>query len=211
MKETNILNRIERDMFRVSIRDGIIDLQIGIILLNFAIVPFLSVYLGDFWSSATFLIVWPAAIYGLRAYRKRYVLPRTGKIEYGAHRKRKLTNLNILMVIFNVIALILGVISFTQFSFLPGWVYTFRLSILLLIGFSLPGYMLDYPRLYAYGLMVATAPILGELLFSANLVRHHGFPLAFGFSGTVIIILGLIDLLRIFRNYPREELEENAE
>ena len=209
MKEANVLNRIEKDMFRVSIRDGIIDLQIGIILLNFAVVPYLSVYLGDFWSSATFLIVWPAAIYGLRAFRNKYVLPRTGKIEYGAPRKRKLTNLNILMVIFNIIALILGVISFAQFSFLPDWVYTIRLSILLIIGFSLPGFMLDYPRLYAYGLMVATAPLLGELLFSAGLVSHHGFPLAFGFSGTVVIIFGLIDLLRIFRNYPLEDIEGN--
>lgn len=208
MNTNNSLRDLERNMYRDSIQDGILDIQIGCMLLTFVLPIYLGPTLGDFWSSVVFLPLWLLVLFGLRAYRKKVIHPRVGKIQYGTYRKKRLKRMNIIILVINLIALILGFLSFVQFNQLPGWAHTARLSIVLLIGFSLAGYMLEIPRLYLYGVLISAALLVGEYLYKNFGFSHHGFPITFGFSSAVLVLTGLIILIRLLKKYPAQDKKE---
>ncbi len=201
------LKDLERNMFRDSIQDGIIDIQIGCVLLMFVFPLFVSEYLGDFWSSVVFLPLWIAIIFGFRILRKKVIQPRVGTMQYGTYRKKRLMGLNLVILLVNLLALVLGFLSFFQFANLPGWVHTARISVILLVGFSLAGYMLEFPRLYLYGVLVAAAPVIGEYLYQNHGASHHGFPITFGALSIGLILTGVVILIRILQKYPAPDQE----
>ncbi len=208
MTEKLSLKDMERGLFRNSIQDGILDIQIGLMLLMFVLPIYLSPKLGDFWSSVVFLPLWFLVIFGLRAYRKKVVQPRVGTIKYGTYRKKKLMRLNIIILVVNLLALILGLFSFFNFSALSGWAPSAGFSIIMLTGFSLAGYMLEMPRLYLYAILISAAPMIGEYLYQNFGASHHGFPITFGFVSAALVITGLIILIRLLGKYPTQEKEE---
>lgn len=199
------LKEIERSLFRASLRDGILDIQIGCVLLIFAIAPLLSVYLGDFWSSALFLPFWVLILLGGKWLRKTFIQPRIGRIEYGSYRIQRLKYLNLAILIFNLVALGAGLLAFFRFQIAQGWL---PLSILFLVGFSLAGYLVESPRFFLYGILTALAPIIGEFLYQNYRFTHHGFPVTFGMLSGALILTGIVMLVRIFRNYPLPDAED---
>ena len=46
------LKETERRVFQSAFQDGLIDIAIGCVFVTFVVAPYLSPYLGDFWSSA---------------------------------------------------------------------------------------------------------------------------------------------------------------
>ena len=196
------LKDLEKNVFQKSFQDGLIDIQIGCVLLMFAIAPLLSPYLGDFWSSMIFLPFWGVIYLGVREIRKKIVQPRVGVVEYGTYRKTRQKKLNLVILVFNLLVLALGVASFFNFADLPGWVHPIRFSAVILVGFSLAGYMLEFPHLYLYGILIALAPLFGEFLYVTYLVPHHGFPITFGFTSLFIILYGLGTFLRLLKEHP---------
>ncbi len=202
------LKELERNMFRNSIQDGILDIQIGIMCLNFVLPIYLSPKLGDFWSSVVFLPLWFLVIFGFKAYRKKVIQPRVGSIQYGTYRKKRLKRLNIIIIVVNLIALILGIFTFINFSALSDWGPSAVIAIILLIGFSLAGYMLEFPRLYLYGILISAAPVIGEYLYQNFGASHHGFPITFGFLSAALVTIGLVILVRLLRKYPILENED---
>jgi len=206
--ETTSLKNLERNMFRDSIQDGILDIQLGLMLLMFVLPIYINPYLGDFWSSVVFLPLWFAIIIGFRAYRKKVVQPRVGTIQYGKYRKKRLKRLNIIILVVNLAAFGIGILSFFQAKVLPGWAVSARFSIIMLVGFSLAGYMLEFPRIYLYGVLISAAPIIGEYLYQNHGFSHHGFPVTFGVLSAAITINGLVILLRLLRKYPPHEHED---
>ena len=204
------LKELEKNVYQSTYRDGLIDIQIGSVFLMFAIAPLLSTTLGDFWSSMVFLPFWALIWLGIRVVRKKIIQPRIGMVKYGAYRKTRLKKMTLVMLVFNLLALTLGAMSFFNFADLPGWIHSVRLSILVLVGFSLAGYMLEFPRLYIYGVLTALAPLVGEFLYTTYGATHHGFPITFGFTSGLIILIGLVILLRLVREYP-ETIQEGLE
>jgi hypothetical protein len=147
---------------------------------------------------------------GARALRKKIIQPRIGRVDYGAYRKTRLKKMTLLMLVFNLVALALGALSFFNFAYLPGWVHVARFSTIILVGFSLAGYMLEFPRLYIYGILTALAPPVGEFLYTTYGATHHGFPITFGITSGLMILTGLVILLRLLRKYP-EIIQEGLE
>lgn len=199
------LKNIERKLFQASLKDGILDVQIGCVLLIFAVAPLLSVYLGDFWSSALFLPLWALVFLGGRWLRRNHIQPRIGQIEYGSYRTRRLKKLNLALLIFNLLAFGLGLLAFFRFGNFQGWI---PLSILILAGFSLAGYLVESPRFYLYGILSALAPLIGEYLFRNFGFSHHGFPVTFGILAGALILAGSIMMARIFQKYPLPDPED---
>ncbi len=207
MSQPTSLKELERNLFKSATRDGLLEIQIGFVALIFVIAPYLSPYLGDFWSAMIFLPIWIGVIYGSRAFRKHVIQPRIGTITYGSYRKKRMTAVGIIALLVNLAALILGLLSFFQFNTLPPWIHSIRFSIIVLVGFSLAGYSMEFPRLYLYGILLAAAVPAGEYLYQEFSVPHHGFPVTFGIASGMMILIGAAILTRLLKANPKSEGE----
>ena len=118
MSERIDLKEADRRVFATSFDDGMVDIFISSVGLMLVIGPLLSVYLGDFWSSAIFLPFWGVIYLVIRWVRKNVIKPRSGVVKYGPMRRKKMTIFTGIMLALNVIFLILGMYAF--FSFIPG-------------------------------------------------------------------------------------------
>jgi hypothetical protein len=196
------LKSLEKKIFQTTLHDGILEIMLGSGTLMLSIAPPLSVYLGDFWASAVFLPFWAGIYLIIRLVRKRIIQPRVGIIKPGAYRKRRLKRMNLVMLVFNVVALILGVTSFLNFSQLPSWIIPARFSVVILIGFSLTAYMVEYPKLFLYGVICSLAIWIGEILSNQYQIPHHGLPLTFGIISGAFVLIGVFTIWKIYKNNP---------
>lgn len=202
MSQPMSLKEAERRAFRAAYDDGLWDVLLGCFFLMFAVAPLLSETLGDFWSSVVFLPFWGLVYLAIYAVRKTVVAPRVGTAKFGRARKARLAKLSAVLLVFNVLALILGIIAALNFNRFPGQAIAFILGLQLLAGFSLAAYFLDFNRLYIYGLLAWLAPVVGEWLFNRGLASHHGYPLMFGLVSGVMIVTGLTVFARLVRANP---------
>jgi hypothetical protein len=208
------LKSAERKAFQTSFADGLWDVFLGCFALEFAIAPFLSPYLGDFWSSFVFLPFWGLAYLAIWLTRKHVVAPRIGTVRFGPLRKRKLRRFSLVMVGVNIVAFLLGLVAALNFNNLATGgsaglfsVFPVLLGLILLGGFSTAAYLLDYPRLYIYGLLLLIACPVGEWLYAYHNASHHGWPITFGFTSAVMIFTGLFLFVRLLKNNPVVEHE----
>lgn len=211
MSEKISLREVESQVFRSVFKDGLLELSIGSFVLMFAVGPYLTPYLGDFWGSAIFVPFWLVVFTLLWLIRRYVVKPRTGAFEFGQWRKKRMIRVSATMVAIFVISLLLGVLSLVKFDAVPGWVHTARFSLVIFLTFSLVGYFLGLRRLYLYGVLIAAAPLVGELLWVYWDVPHHGFPVTFGLVTVLITGAGLLQLVRLIRDYPVSELSSSPE
>jgi len=202
------LKSAERKAFQSTFADGLWDVFIGCFALEFAIAPLLSKSLGDFWSSAVFLPVFGVVYLVIWMLRKHVVAPRIGTFSFGKMRRQKLQMFSLIMLIANIVMFVLGIIVALNFRRLPGFGIAGLLSLFLLTGFSVAAYVLDYSRLYLYGLMLFVAPIIGEWLYTNHDASHHGYPIVFGFSAAVMILTGLVLFIRLLKDNPRVDEED---
>jgi hypothetical protein len=70
------LKQVEQKVFKSAFEDGLWDVLIGCIGLEFAIGPFFSRSLGDFWSAAVFVPFWALVFVAIWLVRKYVVRPR---------------------------------------------------------------------------------------------------------------------------------------
>jgi len=155
MSQQISLKGAEQRAFRITYNDGLWDIFLGCYFLMFVIAPYLSTSLGDFWSSAVFLPFWALVYLAIWLIRKYAVTPRIGTVKFGHVRKAKLAKFTIVMLVVNVLALILGFVAALNFGSVPGQMFSIIFGMLLLMGFSLAAYFLDFNRLYIYGLLVS--------------------------------------------------------
>lgn len=213
------LKAAERKVFQTAFADGLWDIFISCFALQFAIAPLLSASLGDFWSSVIFLPFWGFVYLAIWLIRKYVVAPRIGTVNFGKARKEKLRKFSLVMLCINAVMFVLGLVAAFAFGgAADGWSVSLRgalisvlLGLFLLGGFSTAAYLLDYPRLYLYGLMLFVGPVVGEWLYQHHGATHHGYPIVFGAAAAIMILTGLSLFVRLLRNNPAIETPEGGE
>ena len=205
------LKDTERKAFNTAFQDGLVDIGIGGFMLMFAIGPFVTPYLGDFWASIViFLPLWTILFPALWLARKYVVTPRVGVVNYGPWRVSKIKRFNVIILIFLVFSLIIGILSAVEFDAVPGWIHAARFSLVFLLAFIIPAYFLDFTRLYVYGTLIALAPLIGEILYQYLKVPHHGYAVTFGLPAFLIIITGVARFIRFVRDHPLQEVQTES-
>lgn len=119
MSERISLKEAERKVFASAFGDGLWDILIGCVILMFAVAPFLSRSLGDFWSSAVFVPFWALAYLIAWLVRKHIVRPRFGVVKFGSWRRARLTRFSVGMLVLNLVAFVLGIVSALRFALYP--------------------------------------------------------------------------------------------
>ena len=205
------LKEAERKVFRATFQDGLWDIFIGCVVLQFAIAPLLSSRLGDFWSSSVFLPFWALVFGVVWLVRKSVVVPRLGSVKFGPARKTQLTKFTALMVVINLIAFIIGLFFAMRFDVSSGLLYMAAFGFIVLVLSSVAAYYLECPRLFIYGLLFVLSLIIGEWLYAYFRVTHHGFPITFGITAGIIMITGIVLFMRLLRHYPIPVIEPTSE
>lgn len=205
------LQSAERKVLRTAFTDGLWDILIGCILLMFAIAPLLNKTLGDFWGSVIFLPFWGLVYLAIRAIRKNWIEPRVGIVRLSRRHKRRMRMFSMVAAVFNALVLMLGIIVLLVYDDrLPGGIWAWLMGLFALCSFSLAAYFLDCPRFYVYGLLLAAAPQIGEWLYTHHGASHHGYPLVFGISAGVIILIGLGMLIHLLITHPKVAIPEES-
>jgi hypothetical protein len=207
MATNNFLKEADKKVFRLSFEDGLLDIFLSSFVLMFATAPFISTYLGDFWSSAIFLPIWGLVYFLLRFIRRKYINPRMGSVSWGEMRKRKLKVGNIILIMINIVFLILGVISFNK-PFFGGIGTSLLFGSMMLMIFLVSGIFFDLTILYIYGILLFIAIPIGEWLYQNAGFSHHGFPIAFGSIAFVMFLRGTVKLLSILFDKEIAEAED---
>jgi hypothetical protein len=202
---------LEQSVFRRTLSHGLIDIAIACVVALFAIGPYpTSMGLGDFWGTAVFIPFWGLAAIVLWLVYRRLVLPRLGRVQFAWPRKKRLLIWNIVIFAFCVVALVVGAISGSQFGLLPPIFHVIALSVLVVSGFALAGYYLDIRRFYLYGVVIASAPHTGELLWQHAGVPHHGYPVTFGFAAALCLLVGVVLFIRFLVRHPLPPRSANS-
>jgi hypothetical protein len=211
MTEPISLREAERRAFKTRFDDGLWDVLLGCFFLLFAVAPLLSSTLGDFWSSAVFVPFWGVIALVIWLLKRSVVRPRLGSVTFGRARKARLTRFTLVMLAANVIAFVLGLAAAFAVGRVPGQVTSIGLGLIFLIFLSLAAYYLDFGRLYFYGFLVGLSPLVGEWLWNQGKVIHHGFPLTFGISAGIMILVGVGVFVRLLGSNPLPGEEDPVE
>ncbi len=202
------LKSAEKQAFRAAFADGLWDVLLGCFVLLFALAPLLSETLGDFWSSFIFLPFWGAVYLAIWLVRRHIVAPRLGRVSFGKARVTKLRRLNRVMLGVTAALFLLGLVVVVLGERAPaglpalGSAYSLGMGLLLLGGFSAAAFLLDYPRLYVYGILLFAALPLGEWLYQNRGAAHHGYPLVFGAVSALMILAGLAQFAWMLKTNP---------
>lgn len=200
MQPSISLKSAERQAFQTVFADGLWDVFIGCFVLQFAVAPLLSEILGDFWSSVIFLPFWGLVYLAIWLVRKHILAPRLGIVSFGKTRREKMRKFSLVMLVANALMLILGILAVLNFSQIPGFGIASLFSLFLLTGFSLAAWLLDFPRLYVYGLLLFGAPLVGEWSYTKLGFAHHGYPVVFGITAGIMILIGLVNFICVLLN-----------
>jgi uncharacterized membrane protein len=202
MSEEISLRKVERKVFSAATQDGLSDIFIGCIFLMFAVAPFLSPSLGDFWSSAVFVPFLGMVMLGIWLVRRNVIRPRVGVVHFSPARKTRLLKFNLVMLTVNIIALILGIWTSFNSEALSGRLTSALFGLICLTLLSIAAYFLHFHRLYVYGLLIGLSPLVGEWLYTHGSTSHHGFPITFGVAASIMIVTGSFVFIRLLHNNP---------
>lgn len=209
MSQNKTLEAADRKIFTTYFDDGLLDIFLAAFAVMFVIALYLSVPLGDFWSSAVFLPFLGVVYLILRTIRRRVVTPRIGSVKWGAMRIKKLRKGAIIMLVLNVIFFALGFVAFLM-PIGTGLFISIEFGAAMLIFFSTVGYFFDLTFLYVYGLLFALAMPVGEWLYQTAGFSHHGFPVVFGTIAGIMFVRGLVKFLIFLKNNPYSADEQIA-
>jgi hypothetical protein len=140
-------------------------------------------------------------------------IPRLGYVKFGEKRKKR-----------KAIALIIAIITQLFFGFLLWTSFTGRINdqvaqkfinpytqfILLVIVFSLIGYLIDYNRFYLIGFATGTGLFLSHI-FENTTYTILTASLSFGIAGLFLTVYGLVLLVRFLKQYPKQVITPDYE
>ena len=195
MKSRISLKDAERRAFASRFEDGLVDVTIGSLLMNFALFPLMNEILGKPWGRSLFLAGYPVIGGGVFFLWQHFVEPRKGTVVFRAERRARVRKSLVLIFLLGLVAFALVLLSF------PGghkgaWPSLARFGLMQLLAFSVAAYYFDVERLYYYGLMVGTAPVIGKALHDWLSVPYDGIPVAFGAASAIILVTGVRRLAR---------------
>jgi hypothetical protein len=198
------LKEIERRAFLSYHKDGILDVYLGM-----GIVMASSIFFFEYFPvfSLGGIIALLPVLYA--ASKKQYTIPRLGYVKFSMSTQGRARNSITLAVLLGVVSAIAGLFAFysviaTGHSWIEPLIKYWKITVasLLLVVFSLFGYVSELKRMYYYA-------VVTFLIFVSGLVLPvPGYWLII-IVGGIISINGLIHLYRFTQQYPLEHEPRN--
>ena len=206
------LKEIERKSFNLFFKDGISDIAFGTLLISFAIAPILReiIYLWYI------IIVIPPAPLIIILGKKYITAPRIGIVKFNEKRRKtqkKIILMSAILVPITIIILLLTVINIfpgNLGSALNGYAIPIGAGIFAIVLLSIIAYLLDFPNMYVYGILIGLGIIVNEILQNYLSPPLESL-ITFGTTGTILLIIGIYTLKKFTQKYPIPEMETKNE
>jgi len=203
------LKALEKKAWTSYFDDGILDITVGLFILIFGI---------GMTTRFTYLaaLSW-MAIFFFAGAKKSITLPRVGIVKFSADREKRMKRETSFYMIFFIITAVMGLLFFMGLTMdisqsirtLVGNLALLTYEMIIGVGLCFVAYWKQIRRFYLYGALVFILTI-SIPLFNIPLTEHMLFSAAYQFiiTGTLILIVGLIVLIRFLRKYPEKEGRE---
>ena len=196
------LKEIERKVYLTYHKDGILDIYLGMGIMSVS-----SVFFFEYFYSMSGIIAILPIFYA--ASKKQFTIPRLGYVKFSSSTKGRARNSLTLALLLGSMSAIAGLFAFysvisSGYSWIEPLIANWRITIasILLVVFSLFGYVSDLRRMYYYGLVSFIVFIAGIFL------PIPGYLLILTVGG-IISINGIVLLYRFTQEYPLTKGQEN--
>ena len=196
------LKEIERKVYLTYHKDGILDIYLGMGIMSVS-----SVFFFEYFYSMSGIIAILPIFYA--ASKKQFTIPRLGYVRFSSSTKGRARNSLTLALLLGSMSAIAGLFAFysvisSGYSWIEPLIANWRITIasILLVVFSLFGYVSDLRRMYYYGLVSFIVFIAGIFL------PIPGYLLILTVGG-IISINGIVLLYRFTQEYPLTKGQEN--
>ena len=217
---TNPLNpkQIQRRTVQMTtFEDGLWDILTGLIFLLLGIYPLTRVLLGPNLNLVFFLAVMLVFVFLQVIARRHYSEPRLGVVKMRPAPSKVFIVAMVGLLIAVSLALGFSIIRIpdalrTTIDEMPAWFKIFGVdllaSLLIMVVYSLMGFVFGVPRLYIYGWLIG----VGNLA-SVILSRWYGlnFNLPLVAASLIILAVGVNLFVRFLRKYPLPSVDQEAE
>ena len=204
------LHDIERHSWRMTHRDGLMDILFGFMLLGACVSAFVGLWETPKWLVISSLALIQFGGLGFVAWlRKRAVVPRIGHVRFATKRTQRTRTMRILLAVcvgFTVLLVGLTILSRSlsldfigDASTLTSWGV---ISAVIMVPIGALAVFLDYPRLLLHGGLFVTAVFCLVVLGLEDLTPYAG-PLVFGIGSLISFSIGIPIFVHYLRSVPR--------
>lgn len=204
------LHDIERHSWRMTHRDGLMDIMFGFMLLGACVSAFVGLWETPDWLRILSLSVIQFGGVGFMIWmRRRVVTPRIGHAKFAAKRTRRVRSMRILLGVcvgFTVLLVALTALSRRlDFAFigdasaLTAWGV---ISAVILVPIGMLAIFLDYPRLILHGSLFVVAEFF-LIVLGLEHASPLAAPIAFGIGSTISFSIGIPIFVHFLRSVPR--------
>jgi hypothetical protein len=205
------LKDAERKAFRSVFQDGLWDIYLGLLLGTMGIgVLFASGSRSEL--AGTIAVLGFVCLFMLAFWAgKKYVTtPRLGLVKFGPRRKAKVRNVRVVLFLSALLGVVMLVVGLSPGpTSVPEWAANMPLVayiwvVQVIVVFGIGAYFLDVPRFYLYGVLFAV-PFPAAIALDQNGIVASGkvaFPLTFGVSAGIMVLVGLVLFVRFLRDHP---------
>jgi hypothetical protein len=200
------LKAMENKAWKSTHEDGLVDIIIGILLVSFAVMPFIENLIGRWY----ILIAVPIPVLFttlLIYFGKRHITtPRIGIAKFGAKRQgahRTSVKLSILSLI--VLVVLVSLTALSQFNMVSARISGFKVPLAIAVGvvtlLSVKAWLLGIPRLTTYGFILGGGVLSVEILRDIVGRPWHNV-MSWGIPGLCILFYGIRMLITFTKKYP---------
>ncbi|TFH10645.1 MAG: hypothetical protein E4H08_03210 [Candidatus Atribacteria bacterium] len=204
------LNDIERHSWRMTTKDGLLDILFGFMLLGACVSSLVSLWETPDWLRLASLSSVQFGGLGFIGWmRRREVQPRIGRVKFGSKRVRSTRNLRLLMIVCVAATLILVLLTtlsarlgfsiFGKTSALSAWAI---ITAVIMIPIGGLAYYHNYPRLLLHGSFFVIAEFL-HIVVGWPLFWPPAAALSYGIGSLISFSIGIPIFLHFLRTMPR--------
>ena len=201
------LKDLEKKAWMSTHEDGFADIIIGMLLVFFAVMPFIDELIGRWY--ILIMVLCPCLFSSLLIYfgKRNITAPRIGFAKFGAERKaaqKKSVKLSVLSLI--VLVTLVSLTALDKFTDVFGVTISgFKVPLTIAVGvvvlMSVKARLLGIPRLKIYGFVIGFGIIAVEILRLIVADPWH-YMIAFGIPGVCILFYGIRMLVIFMHTYP---------
>jgi hypothetical protein len=204
------LHDIERHSWRMTHRDGLMDILFGFLLLGACVSSLVGMLDTSDWLRILSLSVVQFSGVGFLVWmRRREVTLRIGHVRFAAKRTRSLRSMRIILgacvavTILLVIATSLsGRLGFSLFGDAGAWSVLGVVTAVVMIPIAVLSVVLDYPRLLLHGSLFVIAEFLLLVIGLEDIIAYAG-TIVYGAGSLISFSIGIPIFVHFLRSVPR--------